>query len=38
MILKEHAFFIEARGIEMRVVCPLEAFEAADGLINASIH
>ena len=37
MILEEHQFFLEARG-ELRVLGPFEAFEAAHGLVNASVQ
>ena len=38
MILEKHELLIEARGIELRILGPLEAFEATYGLVNASIH
>ena len=38
MILEKHELLIEARGIELRILGPLEAFQATDGLVNTSIH
>jgi hypothetical protein len=38
MVLEEHEFFIEARGIELQIPGPFEAFEATHGFINTSIH
>ena len=38
MVFEDHKFFIEARGIELRVLGPFEAFEPAHGFVNASIH
>jgi hypothetical protein len=38
VILEKRELLIEARGIEVRILGPLEAFEATYGLVNASIH
>jgi hypothetical protein len=38
VVLEEHELFVEGRGIELQVLGPFEAFEAADGLVDTSIH
>jgi hypothetical protein len=38
VILEDHEFFLKTRGVELRILRPFEAFEAAHGLVNASIH
>jgi hypothetical protein len=38
VILEDHELFIEARGIELRIPRPFEAFESADSLVNASVY
>jgi hypothetical protein len=38
MILKEHQFFVKARGIELQILGPFEAFEPAYRSVNSSVH
>lgn len=38
VVLEERQLLIEARGIEMRVLGPFEAFESTRRVVDASIH